>query len=212
MCVYSCVGSFEFPSGIRCLYEFMLIYANTLVDGIIRDNVKNTLVKLKKMNKQIVMLSGDNEITANIIANTLDIDNVIANCLPQDKEKYLKELKENGHIIMMVGDGINDAPSLAVSDIGVSINSGTDIAADSADVILMKDDLSKIIELLNISKKTIKIIKENLFWAFFYNICMIPIAIGFLKPLGINLSPMIASLAMVISSLTVIFNSLRLKR
>lgn len=182
------------------------------VKDIIRDNVKNTLNKLKKMNKQIIMLSGDNEITANIIANTLDIDNVIANCLPQDKEKYLKELKENGHIIMMVGDGINDAPSLAVSDIGVSINSGTDIAADSSDVILMKDDLSKIVELLNISKKTIKIIKENLFWAFFYNICMIPIAIGFLKPLGINLSPMIAALSMVISSLTVIFNSLRLKR
>lgn len=182
------------------------------VKDIIRDNAKETLQILKKMNKEIIMLSGDNEITAGIIAETLGIDKVIANLLPQDKEKYLKESKKNGHMVMMIGDGINDAPSLATSDIGVSVNSGTDIAADSSDVILMKDDLSKIVELLNISKKTIKIIKENLFWAFFYNICIIPIAIGFLKPLGITLSPMIASFAMVISSLTVIFNSLRLRK
>ncbi len=182
------------------------------VKDIIRDNAKETLQILKKMNKEIIMLSGDNEVTAGTVAETLGIDKVTANLLPQDKEKYLKELKMKGHIVMMIGDGINDAPSLAASDIGVSVNSGTDIAADSSDVILMKDDLRKIVELLNISKKTIKIIKENLFWAFFYNICMIPIAIGFLKPLGISLSPMIASIAMVISSLTVIFNSLRLKK
>ncbi len=111
----------------------------------------------------------------------------------------------------MVGDGINDAPSLAASDIGVSINSGTDIAANSSDIILMNDDLSKIITLLKISKNTVRIIKQNLFWAFIYNICMIPIAIGFLKGIGITLSPMIASIAMVISSLTVVLNSLRLK-
>ena len=113
---------------------------------------------------------------------------------------------------MLVGDGINDAPSLASSDIGVSVNSGTDIAADSSDVILVNDDLSKIVDLLIISKKTVKIIKQNLFWAFFYNVCMIPIAIGLLKPLNISLSPAIAALAMILSSLTVIINSLRLRK
>ena len=164
------------------------------------------------MNKKVIMLSGDNKITANKIASSLNIDEVIANCMPQDKEKYLKELKSSNHNVMMVGDGINDAPSLASSDIGVSVNSGTDIAADSSDVILVNDDLSKIVDLLNISKKTVKIIKQNLFWAFFYNVCMIPIAIGLLKPLNISLSPAIAALAMILSSLTVIINSLRLRK
>ena len=113
---------------------------------------------------------------------------------------------------MMVGDGINDAPSLANSDIGVSLSGATDIAGDSADIILIQDDLSKIVTLFDISKRTIKIIKENLFWAFIYNILMIPIAIGLLKPLGIMISPMVASIAMTISSLTVVLNSLRLKK
>ena len=182
------------------------------VKDIIRDNVKDTLLKLKKMNKKLIMLTGDNENTANTVGEKLGIDKVVANVLPQDKEKYLKELKKTGNHIMMVGDGINDAPALAASDIGVSVNSGTDIAADSSDVILMNDDLSKIVKLFHISKKTVKIIKENLFSSFFYNICMIPVAIGFLKPFKITLSPMIASIAMVISSLTVVFNSLRLRK
>ena len=182
------------------------------VKDIIRDNVKDTVLKLKKMGKQIVMLSGDNEITATTIAKILGIDEVIANCLPQDKDKYIKKLKNGGDMVMMVGDGINDAPSLASSDIGVSVNSGTDIAANSSDVILINDDLSKIIDLLIISEKTMKVIKENLFWAFFYNVCMIPVAIGILKPFGIALHPMFAAIAMVISSLTVVFNSLRLRK
>ena len=159
-----------------------------------------------------MMLSGDNHFSASIVAKELKINEVKSDLLPQDKEKILKELKNEGHIVMMVGDGINDAPSLAISDIGVSLNGKTDIAADSADVILMNDDISKIIDLLNISKRTIKIIKENLFWAFFYNILMIPIAIGLLKPFNISISPMVASISMMISSLTVVFNSLRLRR
>ena len=157
------------------------------------------------------MLSGDNKIAAGIIAKELGINKVIANVLPNEKTKVIKELINNNHRVMMIGDGINDAPSLASATIGVSINSGTDIASDSADVILMQDDLSKIITLLNISKKTIRIIKENLFWAFIYNILMIPIAIGLLKPLGVTISPMIASIAMTISSLCVVLNSLRLR-
>ena len=113
---------------------------------------------------------------------------------------------------MMVGDGINDAISLAVADVGVSLNSGTDIAGDSADVILINDNLNSICNLLEISKKTVTNIKQNLFWAFFYNICMIPIAIGILKPIGIEMNPMIAGLAMTLSSLTVVLNTLKLKK
>ena len=113
---------------------------------------------------------------------------------------------------MMCGDGINDSPALATSDIGVSVNEGSDIAMDSSDVILTKNDLSSIVKLINISKKTIKNIKQNLFWAFFYNCLMIPIAIGILKPIGISINPMIASAAMVLSSLTVIINALRLRK
>ena len=164
------------------------------------------------MNKNIVMLSGDHSLTAKKIAQSLDIEEVVSECMPKDKELYLKSLKEKGHMVMMVGDGINDAPSLASSDIGVSINSGTDIAANSSDVLLMNDDLNKIILLLEISHKTIKIIKENLFWAFIYNICMIPVAMGLFKSYGLSIRPMIASIAMTCSSLCVVFNSLRLRR
>ena len=182
------------------------------VKDIVRTNAKETIKKLTAMNKEVIMLSGDNKITANIIAKELGIKKVIANVLPSEKERILKELKNNNQKIIMVGDGINDAPSLATSDIGISLSGATDIAGDSADVILIKDDLSKIITLLKISKKTMMIIKENLFWAFIYNILMIPIATGLFKPLGITISPMIASISMTISSLTVVFNSLRLRK
>ena len=181
------------------------------VKDIIRDEAKETINKLLRMNKQVFMLSGDNEKTANLIASSLNITNIKANVLPSEKESFLQELMKN-HKVMMVGDGINDAPSLTSANIGVSMNSGTDIAGESSDIILMKDDLSKIIDVINISQSTITIIKQNLFWAFFYNICMIPIAIGLLKPLGIILTPMIASIAMTLSSITVILNSLRLRK
>ena len=182
------------------------------VKDIVRLNAKDTIKKLQDMDKKIIMLSGDNEETANIIAKELGINKVIANVLPSEKEKVLKDLKSNNHKVMMIGDGINDAPSLATSDIGVSLSGATDIAGDSADVILVQDDLSRIITLFNVSKKTMRIIKQNLFWAFIYNILMIPIAVGLLKPFNITLSPMIASISMTISSLTVVFNSLRLRR
>ena len=181
------------------------------VKDIIRKNTKKVIENLKGMNKKIIILSGDNIETANIISKSLGIDNVIANLLPIEKEKYLKELKTNSKV-MMIGDGINDALSIATSNVGVSINSGSDISKNSSDVILLNDDLSKIINLINISKKTIKIIKENLFWAFFYNIIMISIAIGIFKSIGISISPSIASIMMSISSLTVVLNSLRLRR
>ena len=132
--------------------------------------------------------------------------------MPKDKVENIKKLLNNGEKVMMIGDGINDAPSLATASIGVSVSSGTDIANNSADVILINDNLMNLINLMLISKKTIINIKENLFWAFFYNICMIPLAIGLFKGIGFYMNPMVAGFAMTLSSLTVILNALRLKR
>ena len=182
------------------------------VKDIIRDNTKDVINKLKNIDKRIIMLTGDSEITANIIAKSTGIKEVIANVSPKDKSNKIKELKDKGFKVMMVGDGINDAPSLSLADIGVSLNSAIDIAADSADVILMRNDLNSIYNLFNIGKKTLDNIKGNLFWAFFYNVCMIPISCGLFEFINITMNPMIAGLAMTLSSFTVIINALRLKR
>ncbi len=182
------------------------------VKDIIRDNATDVISKLKHLNKRVIMLTGDNRITANIIAKSIDIKEVIASVSPKEKSNKIKELKDKGLKVMMVGDGINDAPSLSFADIGVSLNSAIDIAADSADVILMKNDLNAIYSLFAISKKTISNIKGNLFFAFFYNICMIPIACGLLEFINISMNPMIAGFAMTLSSFTVIINALRLKK
>ena len=182
------------------------------VNDIVRENAKQVIEKLNKNNIQTIMLTGDNEETAKIIAEKIGITDVIANVVPSEKADIIKKLKAENKKVMMCGDGINDSPALANADIGVSVNSGTDIAMDSSDVILMKNDLSKILDLINISKHTIRNIKQNLFWAFFYNSLMIPVSMGLLKPWGISINPMLAGFAMVISSLTVILNSLRLKK
>ena len=182
------------------------------VSDIVRKDINQVIKKLKNKQIDVIMLTGDNFEVANNIATSIGIANVISDVLPSDKVNVIKDLINNNKSVMMVGDGINDAPALATATIGVSINSGTDIAGNASDVILMNDDLSKIIDLISISKKTIVNIKENLFWAFFYNILMIPIAIGFFKSFGITMSPMIAGLGMTLSSLFVVFNALRLKR
>ena len=182
------------------------------INDIVRENTKDVISALNKKNIQTIMLTGDNKQTAEKIAKDIGITKVIAGVLPTEKAKIIKELKQKENYVMMCGDGINDSPALASSDIGVSVKSGTDIAMDSSDVILTKNDLSNIVKLIDISKRTIRNIKQNLFWAFFYNLLMIPIAMGILKPIGISINPMIASLAMVFSSVTVICNSLRLKR
>ncbi len=182
------------------------------VNDIIRDNVCEVIEKLHDNKIQTIMLTGDNKETAEKIAKEINISKVISNVLPAEKLNVIKKLKQDGRHVMMCGDGVNDSPALATADIGVSVKSGTDIAMDSADVLLIKNELTSIVELIDISKKTIKNIKQNLFWAFFYNALMIPIAIGVLKPIGIAVNPMIASFAMVISSITVILNALRLKK
>ena len=182
------------------------------VRDIIRTDIKDIVHKLNKNNIEVVMLTGDNEITAKIIANELGITKVIANVLPQEKAKHIKKLIDNGKKVIMVGDGINDAPALVSSTIGISINDGTDVAMDSADVILMNNDMKNILDLITISKRSYNVIKQNLFWASFYNICMIPIAMGLFSNMGINMTPMFGSIAMIFSSLTVVLNSLRFGR
>lgn len=182
------------------------------VNDIVRKNAKDVIGSLKKRNIETIMLTGDNKETAEKIGKELGINKVISNVLPSQKSETVKQLKENGNKVMMCGDGINDSPALTNADMGVSVKSGTDIAMDSSDVILTKNDLDSILKLIKISEKTIKNIKQNLFWAFFYNCLMIPVAVGILKPIGISINPMIASLAMVFSSFTVILNALRLKK
>ncbi len=182
------------------------------VNDMIRNNVKEVIQSLKKKKIKIIMLTGDNKQTAEKIAKDIGITRVIAGVLPAEKANTIKELKKENKYVMMCGDGINDSPALASSNIGVSVHSGTDIAMDSSSVILTRNDLNSILELIDISKKTIRNIKQNLFWAFFYNTLMIPVAMGVLAPLGITINPMIASAAMVLSSITVILNALRLRR
>lgn len=197
-------------NSILYVIENKKVIALVGVKDIIRDDAKKIISELNA-GREVIMLTGDNEVTANVIAKELNINKVISNVLPSEKVKEINNLMKE-KTVMMIGDGINDAPSLATASIGVSIGSGTDIANDSSDVILMNDNLVNIVNLINISKSTIKIIKENLFWAFFYNICMIPIAIGLLSRFGINMNPMIAGLSMTLSSVTVMLNTLRLKR
>ena len=176
-----------------------------LADTIKKD-ITDTIKKLEKMDKKIIMLTGDNEKTARAIAKQIGIENIISNVNPEQKLDKIKELNKNNNVAM-VGDGINDSPSLKAATVGISVENGTDISADSADVILLNENMDNIVKIFDLGKRTIRIIKENLFWALFYNVCMIPLATGLLP---IVLNPMIASLAMTLSSLTVVLNSLKL--
>ena len=174
---------------------------------------KQAILRLKEMKIKTVMLTGDLKATAQAINQQLELDEVIAEVLPQDKESVIKGFQERGNSVMMVGDGINDAPALVRSDVGVAIGKGNDIAIDAADVILMKDDMRDIVSSIELSKKTILNIKENLFWAFIYNVIGIPIAAGvFYNLFGLRLDAMIGSLCMSLSSVCVVSNALRLKR
>ena len=173
---------------------------------------KEMVQSLKNRNIEVIMLTGDSGSVAKLVAEEVDIQNVIPNVLPSDKAKKIEELKQNNKKVMMVGDGINDAPSLVTADIGISLDGATDIAIDSSDVVIMNNDLSKLDTLFKLSRKTLRIIKQNLFWAFAYNIIMVPIACGMLSKLKLLLNPMYASLAMVVSSIIVVLNSLRLNK
>ena len=182
----------------------------------VADTVKDTsaaaIEGFSKLGLSVVLLTGDNERTAKAIGRQLGLDNVIAEVLPTDKERHVSRLQQEGHKVAMVGDGINDAPALARADVGLAIGAGADIAMESADIVLMKSNLTDAVTAVELSRATIRNIKENLFWAFFYNVICIPVAAGVLYPLfHLQLSPMFAAAAMSLSSVCVVTNALRLR-
>lgn len=182
------------------------------VADIVKENSPLAISKLKSMGIKVIMLTGDNKITAEGIGKNLELDEIIAEVLPQDKEKIITGLKKNGRKVAMVGDGINDAPALVSADVGIAISNGTDVAIESADIVLMRNDLLDVVTAIKLSKKVIKNIKENLFWAFFYNILGIPLAAGaYYSAFGIKLNPMFGAAAMSLSSVFVVSNALRLR-
>lgn len=194
-----------------------LAYDNKLVAIIgVEDQIKEssieTIKKLKELDLDVMMLSGDNEKAARAVANKLGIENVKAQILPEDKVNEIEKLKQENKIVAMVGDGINDAPALASANVGIAIGSGSDIALETGDIVLVKNDLNDVLKAIKLSKLTIRNIKQNLFWAFLYNIIGIPIAMGILYLInGVLLSPIIAAFAMSLSSVSVVSNALRLR-
>jgi Cu+-exporting ATPase len=197
----------------------MFVVVNSKVVGVIavadtpKQYSSEAIAELKRMGKEVMMLTGDNKRTASAIAKELKIDKVLADVLPQDKAQEIKKLQEEGLKVAMVGDGVNDAPALVQADLGIAIGSGTDVAIETADIILIKDDLRDVVLALDLSRYTMRKIKQNLFWAFFYNCIGISIAAGILYPFtGFLLNPLIAGIAMAFSSVSVVLNSLSMKR
>ena len=207
----------------------LFVVLNERIVGLIGigDNLKENAVfavkKLKMLGKRVIMLTGDNEVTANVIAKPLELDGVYSEVLPDQKQEVIASLQKEGRVVCMVGDGVNDAPALTRSYVGIAIGAGTDVAIDSSDIILVRGDPMDVVSAIDLSKKVNANIRQNLAWAFLYNILLIPFAAGVFY--GINvapnwftgsqshlvLTPMIASVAMSLSSVTVVCNALRLR-
>lgn len=182
------------------------------VSDQIRESSREAIAAWHDMGVKVIMLTGDNKRTAEAVRRQLNLEEVVAEVLPQDKEKKVSSLKSTGKKVAMIGDGINDAPALAAADVGMAIGAGTDVAMESADVILMKSDLRDAVTAMRLSRQVIRNIKENLFWAFFYNCIGIPLAAGLLYPaFGLRLNPMFGAAAMSLSSIFVVSNALRLR-
>ena len=181
------------------------------VADTIKPTSAKTILKLRAMGIQSIMLTGDQKTTAAVIGKKLNVDRVISDVLPSEKELQIRRLQESGENVIMVGDGINDAPALARAHIGIAIGAGTDVAISSADIVLMKSDPTDVAQAIELSKATLRNIKQNLFWALFYNAICIPVAMGFLAPVGVTLNPMIGAAAMGFSSVFVVTNALRLR-
>jgi Cu+-exporting ATPase len=197
----------------------MILAINSEAAGLIavadtvKESAKAGIAILNKMGIEVFMITGDNEKTANAIAKSIGIRNVLAEVMPSQKEEEVRKIQAQGKIVAMVGDGINDAPALAAADIGIAMGTGTDVAIEAADITLINKDLRSVSQAINLSKKTMRTIKLNLFWAFGYNIVLIPVAMGLLYPFfHVFLNPIFASMAMALSSVSVVTNSLTLKR
>jgi Cu+-exporting ATPase len=179
----------------------------------VRPSSREAIARLGELGLEVVLLTGDNRRTALAVAREAGISRVVPEVLPEGKVAEIRRLQESGKVVAMVGDGINDAPALAAADVGIAMGSGTDIAAEAGDVVLMRADLRTVTDAIELSRRATRIMRQNLFWAFIYNVIGIPIAAGVLYPrFGILLSPMLASAAMALSSVSVVSNSLRLRR
>lgn len=196
----------------------MLLAVNGRLEAVIaakdvmKDDAADMISKLKKANKKTVLLTGDNKTVAAAMAKDLGIESIFAEVLPDGKSEKVSALQNKGHIVAMIGDGINDSVALTKADVGISVGSGTQVALEAADIVIMKDNLTDIVSALNISCATIRNIKQNFFFAFVYNTVLIPVAAGALNFAGITLDPMIAAMAMALSSVSVVLNALRLKK